>query len=75
MEVIVFVFNELDFITNLFQYSGMNGVVTVVKNLVAITINHLRKLYRFWVFKARVKHITPPCSYWLMYGIDKIKWA
>lgn len=49
MVAIGFAFDELDFVIYPFQCSGMDGVVTVVKNSIAITSKHLGELHHFRV--------------------------
>lgn len=51
MVAISFAFNDLDFVIDPFQCSGMNWVVTVVKNPIAITAKHLGKLHHFRVIQ------------------------
>ena len=49
MVAIGFAFDDLDFVIDPFQCSGINGVVTVVKNPIAITAKHLGELHHFRV--------------------------
>lgn len=51
MVAISFAFNDLDFVIDPFQCSGMDGVVTVIKNSIAITAKPLGELHHFRVIQ------------------------
>jgi hypothetical protein len=38
-----FTLDDLDFVIDLFQFAGMDGVITMVNNTVTVTIQHLYK--------------------------------
>jgi hypothetical protein len=44
MVSIGFPFNDLYFIVNPFQFSGMDGIVTVIQNAITMAVQHFAKV-------------------------------
>ena len=43
MEAIRFTFNDFNFVIHPFEFTGMNGVLTVIQDSITISIKHLGK--------------------------------
>ena len=40
MKAVGFTFNDFDFIINPFQFTGMDGILTMVQNAIAMAFKH-----------------------------------
>jgi len=43
MEAIRFTFDDFDFVVNAFDFPGMDGIIAVIDNTVAMTFKHFCK--------------------------------
>jgi len=43
MKTIGFTFNDLDFVIHPFQFAGVDGVITMVQNTIAVSLKHFGK--------------------------------
>jgi len=43
MKAVGFTFNDLDFVINPFQFTGMDGIFTMVQDAIAMAFKHFRE--------------------------------
>lgn len=58
METIGFTFNDFDFVIDPFQFAGMDGIITMIQDTIAIAFKHLSETVQ-GVIVQRAGQCTP----------------